>query len=438
MRNLAILLVLLWSTAAGAVPNTINFTGRLSTSTGAVTGSVDITLRLFPAADRGTALWSEVQRGVGADNGLVFLELGKGTTLDENVLDGRQLFLEIVIGNETLAPRLPLNSVPYAVRTEAAATADLLGGMFGASDVVTQVTGKDGVAAIKSGNGVSVGLSTAGCTNGQVYKFNGTTFACGADANNTYTGGNGITVSGTTVSLATTGCTNGQVYKFNGTSFACAADAGTNFTAGIGIDLTGGAIALNSSGCAAGSVWKFNGTTFACQPDANTTYTGGNGITVSGTTVSLATTGCTNGQVYKFNGTTFACAADANTTLSATAPLNITNGTVSISGTGCTNGQFLKWNGSAFVCSSPFTASSCTWRVVTNSAAQNFLQATCPAPKHVMSGGCDAAGAASVTDSRPGDPPADGDAASTQTAWFCEFSASTVNHTAYALCCDTI
>src|SRR6185295_7082981 len=56
MRNLAILIVLLWSTAAGAVPNTINFTGRLSTSTGAVTGSVDITLRLFPAADGGTAL----------------------------------------------------------------------------------------------------------------------------------------------------------------------------------------------------------------------------------------------------------------------------------------------------------------------------------------------------------------------------------------------
>jgi hypothetical protein len=219
MRNIAILLVLLWSTAAGAVPNTINFTGRLTTSAGPVNGAVNITLRLFADAEGGSALWTEGHTGVGADNGLVFLDLGTQTTLDENVLDGRRLFLEIAVGTETLAPRLALNSVPYAVRTEAAATADLLGGMFGASDVVTQVTGKDGVTATKSGNGVSVGLSTSSCSNGQVYKFNGTTFACAADANNTYTAGAGINVTGTTIALSTTGCANGSVWKFNGTAF---------------------------------------------------------------------------------------------------------------------------------------------------------------------------------------------------------------------------
>src|SRR5262249_10650792 len=125
MRKLAILLVLLWSTAAEAVPSTINFTGRLTTSTGPVNGTVSIALGLFADPVGGNALWSESHTGVGADNGLVFLDIGSQTTLDERVLDGRRLYLEITVGSETLSPRLALNSVPYAVRTEAAATADL-------------------------------------------------------------------------------------------------------------------------------------------------------------------------------------------------------------------------------------------------------------------------------------------------------------------------
>jgi hypothetical protein len=64
------------------------------------------------------------------------------------------------------------------------------------------------------------------------------------------------------------------------------------------------------------------------------------------------------------------------------------------------------------------------------------LEADCPTNKYVISGGCDAAGAATVTDSRPADPPGDGDPASSQTGWVCEFNTSAVQHTAYALCCD--
>ena len=397
MRNLAILFVLLWSTAAGAVPSTINFTGRLTTLTGPVNGAVNITLRLFADAEGGNPLWSEAHTSVGADNGLVFLDVGTQTTLDENVLDGRRLFVEIAVGTETLAPRLALNSVPYAVRTQAAATADLLGGTVGAGDVVTSVTGNTGVSATKSGNGVTVGLSTAGCSNGQVYKFNGTTFACAADANNTYTGGGGISVSGTTISLSTTGC-------------------------------------------AAGSVWKFNGTAFACQPEANNAYTGGTGINVTGTTIALSTTGCANGSVWKFNGTTFACAPDANTTLTAAAPLNITSGTVSISGSGCTPGQVLQWNGSAFVCTSPFTASSCTWAVAVlfPPDERSSLDVVCPGTKHPISGGCSAANGGTVIASQPSGSPADGTAVTGESSWNCKFSVTAPGHAAYALCCNSI
>lgn len=283
MKKIAIVFVLLWSAAAGAVPSTINFTGRLTTSTGPVNGSVNLTLKLFDVASGGTALWTEIHSNVGADNGLVFVDAGTFTTLDETIFDGRRLYLEIVVNTESLTPRLAINSVPYAMRTTVATNADFLGGSIGPGDVVTSVNGSSGVVATKAGNTVAVSLSTTGCASGQAYKFNGTTFACANDLNTTYTGGAGVSVSGTTISLNTIGCSNGQVYKFNGTTFACAPDADTTYTAGTGVNVTGTTIALSTTGCVAGSVWKFNGTAFVCQPDASNTYTGltGSGITIN-------------------------------------------------------------------------------------------------------------------------------------------------------------
>jgi hypothetical protein len=479
VKNVAILFVLLWASAAGAVPKTINFTGRLSTASGPVDGAVNLTLKLYAEPDDGTALWTEVHNNVGADEGLVFLDIGTLTTLDETILDGRRLYLEIVVGSETLAPRLAFNAVPYAVRTEVAATADLLG-TIAPGDVITSVAGNAGVAAARSGNTVMLGLSTTGCSNGQVYKFNGSTFACANDANTTFTAGNGINVSGTTIALSTTGCATGSVWKFNGTNFACAPDAGTNFTAGNGLDINGTTIALSTTGCATGSVWKFNGTTFTCQPDANTTFTAGAGVSIASGTIGLSTTGCASGSVWKFNGTTFTCQPDANTTFTAGAGVSISGGAIGLSTTGCANGsvwkfngttftcqpdanttftasapvsisgnnvslagcganQVLRWNGTAWACGPAFTAGTCTWKVTVGTASATTQTATCPVGKHPISGGCDPAGSTTaVTSSRPFGPPTDGDTASTVTQWFCEFSAPAANHVAYALCCDTI
>lgn len=269
MKKIAIMLVLLWPAAAGAVPTTINFTGRLTTSTGPVTGAINLTLKLYDVATGGTPLWSEIHGNVGADSGLVFVDAGSLTTLDETIFDGRRLFMEVTVGTETLAPRLAINSVPYALRTTVATNAELLGTSIGPGDVVTSVNAGPGIAAAKTGNAVSVSLSTTGCVNGQVYKFNGTTFACANDLNTTYTGGAGISVSGTTVSLATTGCATGSVWKFNGTTFACAPDADTIYTGGTGISVSGTSIAINT----------------AVVPQLNTanTFTGGNNFSGANT-----------------------------------------------------------------------------------------------------------------------------------------------------------
>lgn len=242
---LVALLVLGATATAGAVPSTISFSGRLSTSKGVVEGPVNLTFRLHDVATGGTPVWFEDRAAVEAKEGLVFVDLGAVTTLDTGVFKGAQMFLEIVVDGETLSPRVAINSVPYAMHT---ADSDTLGGTVAADDVITSVTGTNGITATKTGNALAVSLATAGCGNGQVLKFNGAAFACAddidtdTDTNTPPVAGNGIAVTGNTVSLATTGCQNGQVFRFNNGQWACADDGdgvvGNEITAATDTTLT--------------------------------------------------------------------------------------------------------------------------------------------------------------------------------------------------------
>lgn len=275
MKKLAVLigLFVLWGAGtAEAVPQTISFTGRLTTSSGPVTGSVNLTFKLFDDPTGGTALWTEVRNGVGANStGLVFVDLGQVTTLDSTLFTGSTMYLEITVGSETLSPRLAINSVPYAMHT---ADSDTLGGTIGAADVITSAAGSGGITATKTGNALAVSLTTTGCSNGQVYKYNGTTFACANDADTVPAAGAGIAVSGSTVSLSTMGCSAGYVWKYTGSAWSCQADANTTYTAGPGIAISGTTVGLSTTGCAAGDVWKYDGTAWACVPDAGLTAEG--------------------------------------------------------------------------------------------------------------------------------------------------------------------
>jgi len=168
MKKVALLLglfaLVLSTRAAEAAPDSINFTGRLSTASGPVDGSVDITFTFYTAATGGSSVWSDTLTGLQASQGLVFATLGSATNpLNDTVFTDQPLYLEIIVGTETLSPRLSIQSVPYAVRASSAASADSLGGTITPSEVVTSVTptASGGLTGGGSGGDLTLGVDTS-------------------------------------------------------------------------------------------------------------------------------------------------------------------------------------------------------------------------------------------------------------------------------------
>jgi hypothetical protein len=120
-----LLLVALVAPAAADVPRTLSFTARITDGETALDGNHAFTFRLWDAETGGAQRWSETHASVPVTDGLVAVGLGGSSPLGAAVLDGDPLWVEIVLDGETMAPRLPLRSVPYATRSS---DADLLGG----------------------------------------------------------------------------------------------------------------------------------------------------------------------------------------------------------------------------------------------------------------------------------------------------------------------
>jgi hypothetical protein len=118
------ILIMAFAAQARAVPSTFEFTGRLTTSSGPVSGNVTLTFTLFTQATGGVAVWTELRPNIPSQGGLVFVDLGAVTPLDNTVLANDNLFLEINVAGETLNPRLKVHSSPFSRR---AGSADLLG-----------------------------------------------------------------------------------------------------------------------------------------------------------------------------------------------------------------------------------------------------------------------------------------------------------------------
>ncbi len=157
-----ILTIILGTSPVFAVPGLINYQGKLTDSGGnPLDGVFSMTFRLYDANSGGSSLWNETQ-SVSVTDGIYSIELGSVSPFPAGLFDNAALYLEIVIGGETLSPRQPLTSTAFAMK---AADADTLDGrhasafMNAGGDTMAGDLAVDGAVAVNDNLSVN-GTST--------------------------------------------------------------------------------------------------------------------------------------------------------------------------------------------------------------------------------------------------------------------------------------
>lgn len=371
MRRFALLSMLFARVVAAGVPQTVGFSARIvdEKSGAAVSGEHQFKFALFDAATGGTSVWSDA-RSLTLTDGLLFVELGETQPLSAALFAGNRLFLEVSYDGVAMEPRLPLASVPYALRADQAGAADTVGGL-GADQLQRRVTGQCAPGTFATRINADGSLTCA-------------PDALGTGTITSVSAGSGLSGGGSSgaVTLGLMSCPANQVLKSDGATWACARDEAGGLdgvTAGAGLmgGGTSGTVSLGLMSCPANQTLKSNGSTWACAPETTGDITGilvgvGSGLiggAASGdATLSLLTT-CSAGQLLKWTGSAWACAADVDTnsggtvtSVSASPAGGLTStGSSSVSlslSTACSPGQMLKWNGSAWGCANDVDTNS--------------------------------------------------------------------------------
>lgn len=123
----AMLIFTIESLIFGAVPERMNFQGRLlDKNKNPKSGLFDMTFSIWNTgpATGGSQIWSEIQYNVQVTNGMFSVQLGAGTgdPLIPSVFDSSARWLQIQVGTEILAPREQLVTSPYSFRASVAET----------------------------------------------------------------------------------------------------------------------------------------------------------------------------------------------------------------------------------------------------------------------------------------------------------------------------
>lgn len=267
-RLVSLFIVIATAALAQNVPQQVALTARLSNAGAPLSGSHTLVLRLYENATGGTEVWNESTLAT-AEAGVVSLTLGSQSPLNPSILDGRALFLEVSVDGQALAPRLPVVSVPYAVRASLAASAATLGNL-GPADVAR--ANHDHAGAYLP---VGASLACSGTDKVSAVLPNGSV-VCSTDTGASYSAGTGLTLTGSTFSAsfagsgaastvarsdhahagvylplgATLTCTGTQKVTGLSTTGAvvCGADLDTSPGAGAGLTLSGANYAVSFAG----------------------------------------------------------------------------------------------------------------------------------------------------------------------------------------------
>jgi hypothetical protein len=352
--------------AAQTVPASVTFTARLADNGTPVQGPKQFLFKLFPTLAGGTEVWSESQM-ITVTEGDVNAELGASMPLSETVFAGARLYLEVSVDGTVLSPRTAVASVPYAMRSNAAAKVGTLGELdiqkrvsstcpvnssIRVIDAMGNVTCQSANVMMASDGGTSIsavfaggGLSGGG-TSGDVtlaVNFAGSGSASTAARSDHSHLGAYLPLGGT---LACSGTEKVSSISSVTGSVTCTSDNNTTYSASSngGLSLSGTGFGLQS--CNSGYVLKSTGAnSWGCSADADTLYSAqaGGGIALTGTQFGLIN--CGSGQVLKtIAGGGWTCAGDSDTTYSAGSGLAL-NGT-QLSLAACSAGQILKSIGS--------------------------------------------------------------------------------------------
>ena len=174
---------------AAAVPTTLSFTARLTDGATPVEGPVDLHVAVFDAPTAGTMVWEETHAGVVASRGLVYASLGGvdpvNNGIDASVFGGAAMYIELTVDGDVLSPRIPVASVPYAVK---AGVAESLEG-FDPGSVVTGVTAGAGLTGGGAAGAITLSVDTATIQSRVTGTCAAGTFITGVAANGTVTCG---------------------------------------------------------------------------------------------------------------------------------------------------------------------------------------------------------------------------------------------------------
>jgi hypothetical protein len=141
------------------IPAIVSFQGRLTDTAGnLLSGSYNVTVRLYDAQSGGNLLWQETQNGVAVVNGIHNIYLGSVTPLTS--LDFRNAYwisIELNGGGE-MTPRRQVTTAPYAMRAK---YADTVTNPAGLDTTFVNVTGDTMTGALVVAGSVTAETVTA-------------------------------------------------------------------------------------------------------------------------------------------------------------------------------------------------------------------------------------------------------------------------------------